>query len=124
MHIFEVATKVAALSESLPAFGAGERPLSSVLSEVITKVTAFFEDRTTTAMSTFEVKLDSHGLGVAYFYGLVPVAGDAFECFRLKPEQGCLRGGFLGFLTLLDVMGQKFCFFFQTAFVGLLRLIS
>ena len=88
MHIFEVAAKVAALSESLPAFGAGKRPLSSVLSEVITKVTTFFKDRTTTAMSTLKVWFDSHGLGVAYFYGLVPVAGDAFECFGLGPEQG------------------------------------
>jgi hypothetical protein len=55
VHIFEVAAKVAALSESLPAFGAGKRPLASVLSEVITKVTAFFKDRTTTAMSTLKV---------------------------------------------------------------------
>ncbi len=55
MHIFEVAAKVAALSESLPAFGAGKRPLASVLSEVITKVTAFFKDRTTAAMSTLKV---------------------------------------------------------------------
>ena len=55
MHIFEVAAKVAALSESLPAFGAGKRPLASVLSEVITKVTTFFKDRTTTAMSTLKV---------------------------------------------------------------------
>lgn len=55
MHIFEVAAKVAALGESLSAFGACKRPLASVLSEVITKITTFLKDRTTTAMSTLKV---------------------------------------------------------------------
>ncbi len=88
MHIFQVAAKVAALRECLSAFGAGKRPLAGVLSKMITKVTTFFEDRTATAMSTLKVELDSHGIGVAHFYGLVPVAGDAFKSFRLGPEQG------------------------------------
>jgi hypothetical protein len=75
-------------------------------------------------MSTLEVKFYSHRIGVAHFDGLVPVAGNTFKCFRFGPEQGRLRRGLFSFLTLIDVMSQKFCFFFQTAFVGLLRLIS
>lgn len=75
-------------------------------------------------MSTLEIKLYSHRFGVAHFDGLVPVAGNTFECFGFGPEQGRLRGGLFGFLTLFDLVSQKFCFFFQTAFVGLLRLIS
>ncbi len=55
MHVLEVAAKVAALSERLSAFGAGKRSLPGVLSEMVTKVTAFFKDRTTTTMSTLKV---------------------------------------------------------------------
>lgn len=112
MHILEVATKVTALRECLAAFGAGKRPLSSVLSKMIAKVTAFLKDRTATTVSTLEVQFNSHGLGIAHLYSLVPVAGNALKRFRLRSEQGRLRGGLFRFLALFDVVSQKFGFFF------------
>lgn len=88
MHILEVATKIAALRECLTAFGAGKRSLPCVLSKMVAKVTAFLKDRTATTVSTLEVKFNAHGLGVAHFDGLVPVAGNTLKRFRLRSEQG------------------------------------
>ncbi len=44
MHVFEVATKIPALCKSLPTFWACKRPLSRVLSKMVTKVTAFLKN--------------------------------------------------------------------------------
>jgi hypothetical protein len=44
VYVFEVATKVTALSKSLTTFWACKRPLSCVLSKMVAKVTAFLKN--------------------------------------------------------------------------------
>lgn len=103
MYIFEMPTKVTTLSKGLLAFRTSEGTLTCMLSKMITQVAAFFEDGTASAMSALEIQLDTHGLMITDFNGLVPVAGYALKRLRFRARRGVtlLR---CHFLTLNNVV--------------------
>ena len=64
--------ETAALSKGLQAFRAGEWALTGIFAEVVTQITALFENRTTARVATFEVKFNPHCVRVPYLDSLVP----------------------------------------------------
>lgn len=79
VDVLEMATKVAALGEGLVAIVTRERPLPSMLPEVVPQVARLLEDTVAARVHTLKVQFDSLGVGVPNLDGLVPFLGNAFE---------------------------------------------
>jgi hypothetical protein len=73
MDIFEVPPQVATLSECLLAIAAQERPLTSMFSEMVPQVAAFFKHTTTLRVHALKIQLNPLCLGVSNLDSLVPV---------------------------------------------------
>lgn len=80
MDVFQVATKVSTLSESLVAEGTLEGSHTSMLPKMVSKVTTFFEHTSAVRISALEIQLDPLCFRVLDTYGLMPLFGDSFKC--------------------------------------------
>lgn len=85
MHVFEMTPQISALSEGFLAKGAGERPLTCVLAEVISEVAALFEDALAACVAAFKIQLDALTHQVLDHDSLVPLLGNALESLGLDP---------------------------------------
>ena len=84
MHILEVASQVATLSEGLLAERTFEGPLACMLSEVVSQIAALLEHTSTARVLTFEIELDSLCLRILHSYSLVPLLRNSIESLRLR----------------------------------------
>lgn len=82
MHILEMSSKVATLSEGLVAEAASERPLTCMLAEMVSQVARLLENRFTIGIHALEVQLDSLCLRISYLNGLMPFCWNALKSLR------------------------------------------
>jgi hypothetical protein len=83
VNVLKVAAQVSTLCEGFETFRTCEGTLSSVLSEMISKVTALFENRTATWMTTAEVKFNPQRFRVSHLDGLMPRVRNSVKCLWL-----------------------------------------
>lgn len=73
MHILEVPSQVATLGEGLLAIAAQERPLTGMLSKVVSQVAALLEHTPAVRVHALEIQLNSLCLRVSNLNRFVPV---------------------------------------------------
>ena len=83
VHVFQVATKVATLSECLQASRTLEWPLSCVLPKMVTEIARLFEHTGTASISALEEKLHTLRVRVLNSQSLMPLLRNAFECLTV-----------------------------------------
>lgn len=81
MDILEMSAKIATLCKSFVALIAGEWPDSSVFSEVVPQIAAFFEHTITIRILAFKEQLYSLCLLVFNLDCLVPLGWNTFKGF-------------------------------------------
>ena len=86
-----MSSEITALGKCFFALGAGERPLTSMLSKVVAQIAALLEDRGATAMSALEIQFNTHGFVIADSNRLVPVPWNTLKSFGFGPTSKCLE---------------------------------
>lgn len=81
MHVFKMTSQVSTLGESLVAEWTLEGSHTSMLSKVVSKITAFFENTSAVRISALEIQLDSLCFRVLNTYSLMPLFWNSFKCF-------------------------------------------
>ena len=104
-------SQIATLSEGFKTLRASKRTLACVLAEMVSQIAAFFENWATMWMTAFEIQLNSHGVVVSNFNGLVPWSGYSFKSFWLLSGCSFL---FYSFVTFSKLVHKTFGFFFGT----------
>ena len=79
MDVLEVATKVATLGECLVAVVTRERPLTCMLSKVVSQVARLFEYTVASGVHAFKVQFDSLCIRISYLDCLMPFSWNTLE---------------------------------------------